>query len=73
MDKPKVSIDWKGPGGNVFSVVAKVASTLDDYWMKDKAKEVKKKFVEMVTNNGTYEDIIGMLGNYVELNLEDRK
>ena len=57
MNKPKVFIDWNGPGGNVFSLVATVKSTLDDYGMRDEARKVKKEFVEMAMKGRTYEDI----------------
>lgn len=67
MKKPKALIGWNGPDGNLFALVGIVAEALNGNGMGKEAKKVKKRFVEMSTEEGvTYKKVIEMFEEYVE-------
>ena len=60
-DKPKCKLI--GKDGNVFNIIGLVKKALKDSGQPDKAKE----FVTRAFNAGSYDEVLNMAGEYVEI------
>ena len=61
MEKPTCKLI--GTDGNVFSIIGKVSAVLKRAGQADKAKE----FTEKAFNAGSYDEVLAMLDDYVEV------
>ena len=60
-DKPKCRL--VGQDGNVFNIIGLVKRALNDSGQPDKAKE----FVNRAFSAGSYDEVLNMAGEYVEI------
>lgn len=60
-EKPSVQI--VGEDGNVFSIIGRVRKALKRAGQADKAEE----FTTRATSAGSYDEVLGMLDDYVEV------
>ena len=65
MEKPDCVLI--GEDGNIFNLAGIAAGTLRDYGMKEQAEEMK----ERVCSSGSYEEALGIIGEYVNITSED--
>ena len=59
--KPKCILT--GENGNVFNIIGRVAKTLNEAGMKDKAKE----FTEKAFKSHAYHEVLDLCGEYVDI------
>lgn len=59
--KPKCKLI--GTDGNVFAIIGKVSKTLKEAGQPERAKE----FVERATSAHSYDEVLAMLDDYVEV------
>ena len=62
-ESPKPVCKLVGTDGNVFAIIGKVKDTLRRAGQKDKAEE----FQQRATNAGSYDEVLAMLFDYVEV------
>lgn len=60
-EKPECQLT--GKDGNVFAIIGEVKRVLVDYGLPDLADE----FVKRATNSSSYEEVLSMIDEYVEV------
>jgi hypothetical protein len=63
MTKPKLTIDLRGPDGNVFAVVARVCTALKKAGMAGEAAELREKAL----NQRSYEAVLELCQAYADV------
>lgn len=63
MTKPKLTIDLTGPDGNVYAVVAKVATVLKKAGLSEKAAELKT----LALQQKSYEAVLQLCQQYADV------
>lgn len=63
MAKPKLTIDLRGPNGNIYAVIGLVRDALKDAGLKKEAKE----FTERAFDQGGYEQVLEFCKKYVNV------
>ncbi len=65
--KPKLDCPLIGQDGNIFNLVGIAAKTLKRNGLSEQASEMKSR----VLNSGSYEEALGILGEYVNITSVD--
>lgn len=66
-ERPKPRCPLIGADGNVFNLIGIAARTLRRNGMRDEAKEMS----ERVTNSGSYNEALSIIGEYVDICSDD--
>jgi hypothetical protein len=61
--RPQLTIDLRGPGGNVYMIIAKVVLALRGAGLEDKATELRSR----VPQQHSYEDVLEVCKEYADI------